>query len=306
VFDDVARVTLPLPTPPGHVHCYLIEGDGGWSVVDTGLGMPDATERWRTLLGEAGLEVARIVVTHFHPDHLGAARDLAKVTGAPVLQSHADLEQTRRVWASPQWPERLAAWFERHGMPSERARTVVDQGRRYGPFIRYAEHAAPLGDEVGGWRVVATPGHADGHVCLLRDGVLVAGDHLLAAISPAIGLYPDGAPDPLGAYLASLELVERLGPRVALPGHGPPVQDPAGRARELRTHHAERLDECAALLDARPRSAYEISLELFSADLDDGARRFALAETLAHLERLVAVGRARRAVGGRKATYTEP
>ena len=198
VFDGVARVTLPLPTAPGHVHCYLLEGDDGWSVVDTGLGLPDAAERWRALLGEAGAAVARVVVTHFHPDHLGAARDLAELTGAPVLQSEADLEQTSRVWASPDWPERLAEWFERHGMPPESARTVVDQGRLYAPFIRYADSAEPLGDEVGGWRVVATPGHADGHVCLLRDGVLVAGDHLLAAISPAIGFYPDGAPDPLG------------------------------------------------------------------------------------------------------------
>jgi glyoxylase-like metal-dependent hydrolase (beta-lactamase superfamily II) len=306
VFAGVARVRLPLPTGPGHVHAYLLDGVDGLTVVDTGLGLPDAAERWREVLADAGEPVARIVVTHFHPDHLGAARDLAELTGAPVLQSRVDAEQTRRVWADATWPERLAGWFERHGMPRPEARTVVDEGRLYMPFIRYAPEAQALGDEVAGWHVVPTPGHADGHVCLLREGVLVAGDHLLADISPAIGLYPDGAPDPLGAYLASLAAVERLAPRVALPGHGPTVDDPAARARELRRHHAERLDACAAALDGRPRSAHDVSLELFPGDLDAGARRFALAETLAHLERLAAEGGARRARNGRDPAYTAP
>ena len=67
------------------------------------------------------------------------------------------------------------------------------------------------------------PGHADGHLCLLRDdGVLIAGDHLLTPITPAIGLYPESRPDPLGDYVSSLALVEELRPRVSYGGHGRP------------------------------------------------------------------------------------
>ena len=40
------RVTMPLPTRPGHVHCYLLPVDGGFMLVDTGLGLPDAAEQW--------------------------------------------------------------------------------------------------------------------------------------------------------------------------------------------------------------------------------------------------------------------
>ena len=43
------------------------------------------------------------------------------------------------------------------------------------------------GDEVDGWRVEVLRGHADGHIVLVRDGVLIAGDTLLSGITPAIG-----------------------------------------------------------------------------------------------------------------------
>lgn len=305
VFDDVARVTRPLPAGPRHVHCYLLAAADGWTLVDAGLGLPDSADAWRAALSDLDGPVRRIVVTHFHPDHIGAAADLALLTGAPVLQSARDLEQTRLVWGDPEWPERLAEWFERHGIPTASARTVVDEGRLYAPLIRFAADAMQLDAEVAGWRVLDTPGHADGHVCLLRDGVLIAGDHLLADVSPAVGLYPRGAADPLAAYLHSLERVAALSPRIAFPGHGPPLEDPAGRARALLAHHAARLDDTsAALSSASGRTAYEVSLALFGDDLDDGSRRFAVAEALSHLERLVATGEAARGFSGRTVTYT--
>ena len=104
------------------------------------------------------------------------------------------------------------------------------------------------------------PGHADGHICLERDGVLVAGDHLLGAITPTVGLYPDSRPDPLGDYQASLRRTIELAPRLALPGHGEPIEDPVARAREILEHHERRLDETAAALGPEPRSAYEVSV----------------------------------------------
>jgi len=52
--DGIRRVTLPLPTRPGHVHAYLLPADDGWTLVDTGLGLPDARERWQAELGQRG------------------------------------------------------------------------------------------------------------------------------------------------------------------------------------------------------------------------------------------------------------
>jgi glyoxylase-like metal-dependent hydrolase (beta-lactamase superfamily II) len=139
---------------------------------------------------------------------------------------------------------------------------------------------------------------------LLRDGVLVAADHLLGKISPTVGLWPASRPDPLGDYLAALDATIALAPTVALPGHGDPLEDPVGRARELVAHHRERLAFTAAALGDDPRSAYDVSFPLFGDDLKPSARRFAIAETLSHLERLVAEGGARRHESAGAVAYT--
>src|SRR5919107_342866 len=271
--DGIRRLTLPLPTGPEHVHCYLVDG----TLFDTGLGLGDPP--WAA----AGIE--RIAITHFHPDHVGGAAAAAAATGARVHQGALDYGQCERVWGSGDWPERMAAWFARHGVPAPDVDDLIEQGHAFAPFIRYAVDPNLLyeGSVLAGWDVLELPGHADGHLGFLRDGVLIAGDHLLQRISPAVALYPESRPDPLGDYLASLERTIALAPRVAYPGHGEPIRDVAGRARELIAHHGTRLDETAAALVDDPRTAYEVSLSLFGRDLSPTQSRFAVAETLSHL-----------------------
>ena len=305
MFEGVRRVTLPLPTRPRHVHCYLLEGDDGWTLVDAGLALPDAVETFAEVVAEQ--PIARIVITHFHPDHIGGAGAAREASGADVHQGVLDYEQCVHVWGNPEWPRVIAAWFVGHGVPAEVADELIEVGSLYAPFIRFVEDPAPLreGDTLAGWKVLELPGHADGHLCLVRDGVLVAGDHLLPTISPSVGLYPDSRPDPLGDYLDSLERTAALDLRIALPGHGEPIDDPSARARELIDHHRRRLGETAAALDATPRTGYDVSRVLFP-DVDTpAARRFAVAETLSHLERLVLEGAAARRDGGRVVSYTD-
>jgi glyoxylase-like metal-dependent hydrolase (beta-lactamase superfamily II) len=293
--DGIDRLTLPLPTGPRHVHCYAVDG----LLFDTGLGLGAAP--WEGLGA-----VARIAITHFHPDHVGGAAAAAAATGARVHQGVLDYAQCERVWGSRDWPERMADWFRTHGVPVALTDELIDQGHAFAPFIRFARDPALLheGDELEGWQVLELPGHADGHLGFLRDGVLIAGDHVLPDISPAVGLYPDSRPDPLGDYLASLERTIALAPRVAYPGHGEPIQDPAQRARALIEHHRRRLVETEAALTTSTQSAYDVSLAVFGAELGPTQRRFAVAETLSHLERLVHEGRASRGGDDKAVTYT--
>jgi len=292
----IQRLTLPLPTGPKHVHCYL----AGRTLFDTGLGLADAP--W------SAVEAERIAITHFHPDHVGGAEAAARATGATVFQGGLDYAQCERVWGSDDWPERIASWFVRHGAPAAVADDLIAQGHAFAPFVRYAVEPDLLyeGSEVDGWEVLELPGHADGHLGFLRDGVLIAGDHLLQRISPAVGLYPESRPDPLGDYLTSLERTIELAPRIVYPGHGEPILDAGVRARELIEHHRHRLDETAEALGGEPRSAYEISVDVFGAELEPTQRRFAVAETLSHLERLVREGRAARGGDDQRVFYTGP
>jgi glyoxylase-like metal-dependent hydrolase (beta-lactamase superfamily II) len=294
ITDGIERATLMLPFPPGHVHIYLLRGDRGWTAVDTGLGLPEAGAQWSAIMASLDAPIRRIAITHFHPDHIGAAADAEALTGASVHQGALDYAQCERVWGSDDWPERIAGWMELHGTPTDVARDVLQQGRIATLFIRHSANPELIrdGDLLDGWRVVELPGHADGHIGFERDGILVSGDHLLPGITPTVGRYADGTPDPLGAYLASLERTIQLAPELVLPGHGEPIKEPAARARELIEHHRERLEATAAALRDGPRTAYEVSLALFQSDLDASGRRFAVAETLAHLERLEVGGAA--------------
>lgn len=299
----VRRVTFALPLGIDHVHCYLLpRPDGSWTAVDTGLGVPDAAERWRSVLGSLDGAVARIVITHFHPDHVGAAADLAELTGAPVHQGVEDYAQCVRAWGELRRPERMPADLRANGVPEPEVAVFREQSAALGGMVRYVEDPALVaeGDSIEGWEVLLLPGHADGHLGLLRDGVLIAGDALLATITPNVGLYPDSRPDPLGDYLGSLARIVELAPQVAYGGHGEAIADPVARSRELIAHHADRLEQASAALGSRGRTAYEVSYALWPERLPASLRRFALAETRAHLEYLVLRGQAfRRDVDGR-------
>ena len=289
-------MTMPLPTRPGHVHCYLLPVDEGYVLVDTGLGMPDAAEQWEAELAGLDAPVCTIFLTHFHPDHLGATADLVALTGARVVQGRVDAEQAQLVWLDDAWSEVLADWFHTNGVPATVTEELIGQGLLFRPFIRLAANPALVddGDRLHGWEIVAAPGHADGQLTLFRDGVLIAADHLLGRITPTVGLWPASRPDPLGDYLGALQRTIDLAPEVAYSGHGDVVTDPVGRARELIAHHDERLREAEAALGHTPRTGFDVSFPLFGDDLGPSARRFAVAETLSHLERLVEEGRARR------------
>ncbi|HLZ08019.1 MAG TPA: MBL fold metallo-hydrolase [Chloroflexota bacterium] len=302
----VVRVTLPMPSKPGHVHAYLLPGSDGWTLVDTGLGLPDAQEQWSGVLDRMDGEVARIFITHFHPDHVGASADLVELTSAPLYQGSLDFAQCTQTWSSKRRQDTIWEWLQAQGMPDEEEDEMRSFGETYRRMTRYATKPILVepGDRIDGWELIAAPGHADGQLMLLKGTILVAGDHILPHISPAIGLWPDSSSDPLGDYLGALRVVPQLGAQLALPGHGDPIDDPAYRALELIKHHDGRLDQLHQALGEQPQTAYELSFPLFGFELAPAARRFAVTETASHLERLVREERATRRASDVQTAYS--
>jgi glyoxylase-like metal-dependent hydrolase (beta-lactamase superfamily II) len=303
VVEGVYQLKLPVPFPLKFVASYLIEGRDGWTVIDPGFDYPPARGAWESEAARMGLDldrdVVRIIVTHLHPDHIGLARWLEGRSGAPVWMLENEISNARHVWDPSRNSDGFARYMMRHGMDAETAGAT-----RLG--IRLPEHLRPLRPEDrielggSGARVIHTPGHSDFHFVLHdeRRRLLFAGDHLLLEITPNIGLWTYTAPRPLRRYLDSIGSLRGLDVDLIFPGHGPLFHDLDGRIDELVLHHEERLSVMHEALDDEPATAFEVARRVFPDELSDHQLRFALAETLAHLEHLVDDGRVEHLGGG--------
>jgi glyoxylase-like metal-dependent hydrolase (beta-lactamase superfamily II) len=169
-------------------------------------------------------------------------------------------------------------------MPSiGRPSTLLDGGERFA-----------VGDRT--WEVVHTPGHSPGHVCLwsAADRLLCSGDHLLQLVSPPVTFERGFDADPMGSYLESLERVRVLEPELTLPGHGGPFPDGARRAASISRNKLRRLEQIRGKVEARGRTATELTDELFPTITAGPQRHFAMAEVLAFLAHHEARGVLRR------------
>jgi glyoxylase-like metal-dependent hydrolase (beta-lactamase superfamily II) len=124
-----------------------------------------------------------------------------------------------------------------------------------------------------------------------EERLLLCGDAVLIKITPNISLWPHGRPDPLADFLQSLDRLAALHVDLALPGHGPLIRAFGQRLAELRAHHHERL-EIMEQATGDGATAFSICTAVFpTSALSPHQLRFAMAETLAHLQYLVGAGR---------------
>jgi glyoxylase-like metal-dependent hydrolase (beta-lactamase superfamily II) len=313
--DQLWRIPLPLPFALRAVNVYLIgDGAGHWTLIDAGLGLARDEAALRAGLAIAGVPMealSALVLTHAHPDHIGLSGLLRQASGAPVYMLAQEDERMYRVWGELTGPalRAIVGYFAEHGLALDesaadpRVTSISAEREATRAIARPNGFSLPptsavqtLADgatlTLGRWsyQVIWTPGHSDYHMCLLRsDGFFIAGDHILPSITPNIGLYPNSRPDPLGDYYASLLRVRDLPARIVAPGHGLPFVGLAERADALREHHRERSGVIRGLVERAPDglTANAVAGALFGERLrsvDD--HRFALAETLAHLEHL--------------------
>ncbi|HEY0037609.1 MAG TPA: MBL fold metallo-hydrolase [Longimicrobium sp.] len=303
----VHRLSVPLPFPPSEVAAWVIEGDDGHVLVDTGIDTPPARDALREGAGQIGVtreSLRHVVLTHAHIDHYGLAGPVREWSGA-TLSIHEREEELATRWVNGWAQDRpsVERSFLAGDIPAEVARQLLEASDRiharyqhYPPdhLLRGGGGALPGG---GGWEWILTPGHSPGHVTVYHPGrrILIAGDHVLPRISPNIGadLY---AENPLADYLASLGRLRELPVELVLPSHGEPFADLAGRIDGILAHHDARNTQTVELL-TRPMTAFEVTLRLFP-DLPPDNFLHALREARAHLIYLESVGRVGRDTRG--------
>jgi glyoxylase-like metal-dependent hydrolase (beta-lactamase superfamily II) len=308
---EVARgvrwLRMPLPFALNHINLWLLDDGPGWTAVDTGIDMPNTREIWERIFATAldSKPIHRIIVTHFHPDHIGLAGWLARRWNAPLWISerewlygrNSSLDLDHEAFVAECLP-----FYRRAGIASEALDIMAERGNAFTKRVSSIPRSFRRisdGDDIaiGGrsWRVITGQGHAPEHSCLLCPelGLFIAGDQVLPRISPNVSCWPtEPDADPLTQFLESLATLRRAVPpeTLILPSHGLPFYGLQPRVDQLAEHHAARLAELETAC-AEPRSTMDIVPVLFRRKLDAQQLGFAVGEAVAHLNHLVARGR---------------
>jgi glyoxylase-like metal-dependent hydrolase (beta-lactamase superfamily II) len=308
VLPGVFRLRLPLPWP-GVPHCnaWAVRSGDGFVLFDTGMHQPDSFSHLERALAmcELSLEELRLVVcTHAHSDHYGQAATLVERTGCE-LWMHPNHEHMTRMAEDPQavYARRIEV-ARQSGVPEEPLRRYASQlSSRESGIAGVIEpdrdlvNGVSIGSDLGDWITYETPGHAPSHVCLFQPErrLLISGDHLLGRIS----LYFDYGytPDPVGEFLGSLDVVERLGARLCLAGHGRTFTDVHAHIQGNRKLVQERLDAVLAAVSSEPLSAFDVVPHVYGDSLSQQNAHWLLSKVLSYLTHLQATGRARRIPG---------
>jgi len=325
IAPGIHQIRIPMPDNPlGRLNCYLLDGEAGYLMIDTGWNTRDAFAALKAELGSLGLgftDLSTIVVTHVHPDHFGLAGRIRQISPDVKVLAHqweCDLIQSRYIkFAGLQ--DGMGDLFCRHGVPASEVAALVSASM---PVLRYVSVTLPDRVLYGGetistglhdLEVIWTPGHSPGHICLYepKNRLLFSGDHILPSITPNVSYNVQSGDNPLGDYMCSLQKLRKLPVARVLPGHEEVFSDLEGRIRQIMEHHERRKAEVDQIVGRVPQSAYRISSQI-TWNLSDLTwdrfpllhKRAAVTETIAHLECMRCEGRVERVVEHDRVRYS--
>ena len=305
VAEGIHWLRMPLPFDLDHINLWLLEDDGGWAVVDTGINSSTSKDIWRGTFDTTmrGLPATHIIATHLHPDHLGCAGWLTRQFDVDLWMTREEYMLARLLVADTgkPAPDEAIRFYAAAGFSDQ---DLHDYRERFGFFGRlvsklpesyvriHDNDRLAIGEHL--WQVLIGRGHSPEHACLYCEdqNLLVAGDQVLPTISANVSVWPtEPEANPLRHWLESLAA---LGDRIpedvlVLPAHGKPFRGAHARIDAIITEHVRRL---GILLDhlAEPCRVVDTFGALFGRRIPDGHRTMATGEAIAHLNYLQAGG----------------
>lgn len=299
IAEGVLWLTMPLPFDLDHINLYLLKGEGGWVVLDTGIGTSTTKSLWLRIFEQLNAPIVGVIVTHLHPDHVGLAGWIADTYNVPFYMTQTEYFTARAFSAGRNGAtnERDILYYQRAGLDDALIeKLTAGDGNGYSSVvsplpISYTRLKDGMTLSLGKdeWKVIIGRGHSPEHACLFneRKNILISGDHILPIITPNIGAYstePDA--NTLDDYLSTLPQFKLLPKDVTvLPAHKLPFVGLHERVDTLIGHHHEHLK---ALLEAceHPQTVVALLPVMFKRKLSSRNMVFAVAECLSHLNYL--------------------
>ncbi|HOL36352.1 MAG TPA: MBL fold metallo-hydrolase [Rubrivivax sp.] len=314
IAPGVLWARMPLPIALDHLNVWLLRGDTGWTVVDTGMCTETTRMLWERIVAEhlGGAPIEALVCTHYHYDHTGLASWFSERFDVPVYMSLAEFLMLRgmadEMAADGPPPAELQRYLDRAGMPAERSQRLVEALRSdpYMPPPLGQFRRLRAGDELTigrrRWQVLIGEGHSPEHVCLYcaEERLLIGGDQLLPRITSNVlvtGFEPEA--NPIGLFFASLDRLDRCAAdTLVLPAHQSAFRGLHARTQELREHHRHQFEVLRRYVaEQGEATAFQAMRALFPHLRQASEDILALGETVAHLNALRAEGSLQRRLG---------
>ena len=305
VAPGVHWLSTPLPFRLRAINLYLLEDEGGWTIIDCGYGREEVREQWEQVWRNtlAGAPITRLIVTHFHPDHAGNSAWICERWNVRPWMTQAEWLTANLAILEQGFDDigHRGRFYASNGLEENQLEVFRNGVVRYSAGVRLPESFHRLSDgeqlRIGGrtWKVIVGRGHSPEHASLFCDEikVLISGDQLLPEITTNVSVWPsEPQADSLRWFLRSLDrFADSLpGETLVLPSHRRPFRGAHTRIEQIKGHHRERLQRIADLAADGPVTAGGLLAHLFAPGLDGHQIGFAMGEALAHLNYLVSEG----------------
>ncbi len=281
ILDDIYSFTLKLPFPATpELTLYFIDGEKP-AIVDTGLGDQLSMDTISLACEKKGKhlnDISYIINTHEHIEHFGGNLNIKKTSrasviasklAAPIIENYHDITLGIKKKLQNQNPNifKMLENLINHHLTITGSK--VDEKVDDGDIIDLGNIKL---------RVIATPGHTNGHICLYDEEkkVLFSGDHLISTGSTFVGYYwrdftttdiiykfnnRKTGPGNISLYIESLKKLQSLDLTMILPSHGPPITDPYEQIAQGIKGKEDRGNKFYAIL----KKEKEIDLEKLTA-----------------------------------------